>query len=160
MYNTAVLPWPQLPDVIGELANAARRFIGGLKGLIEDIILMAVVYTSAGEGWTADIFDGTTSNTAVPYYVAQGTGTTAAAKGDTTLETESAESRVSGTKSQPSADKNRVVATITATGTRAITEAGLLTASSSGTLIVRAVFSAINVVSGDSIEFTFEIEWT
>lgn len=121
---------------------------------------MAVVYTSAGEAHTADVFDGTVSNSSIAYYVGWGTGTNAAAKGDTTLQTESAETRVSATKSQPAADKNRCVATITSSGSQTITEAGLFTAISSGNLIIRAVFSGIAVVSEDSIEFTIDLEWT
>jgi hypothetical protein len=38
--------------------------------------------------------------------------------------------------------------------TLAITEEGLLDAATSGNLLQHAVFSAINVVSGDSIAFT------
>lgn len=121
---------------------------------------MATVYTQKGEEHTADVFDGTVSNSSIPYYVAWGTGSTAANKADTALETESAESRVSATKSQPAADKNRFVATITSAGSQTITEAGLLTASTSGNLIIRSVFSGIALATGDSIEFTITLEWT
>lgn len=145
-------PFGQLLD---EAAEKVKRFIQW------GIALLATVYTSAGEAFTADIFDGTIDNNGnTPFYIAWGTGTTGAAKGDTALETESAEARTLATKSQPSADINRFVGTIVATGTRAITEAGVLTASSSGTLIIRSVFSAINLVSGDSIAFTINLEWT
>jgi hypothetical protein len=91
-------------------------------------------------------------------YIAWGTGTTGAAVGDTALETESAEDRTSGTQSQQQTttanDTYRVVGTITATGTRAITEMGVLSADTAGSLLGRAVFAAVNLVSGDSVAFT------
>ena len=117
---------------------------------------MADVFVTDGEELTTDIWE---PGGAPPtnWFVAQGTGTTGAVKGDSALETESPETRVATTDTQPTASQNQHVATITATGTRAITEAGLLTLSSGGTLAVRSDFSAINVVSGDKIEFTFQI---
>ncbi len=117
---------------------------------------MASVFTDVGENLTTDLWDGTIS---VPtnWYVAQGTGVAGAVKGDTALGTESAESRVVTTDTQPSADQNQHVGTITATGTRAITEVGLFDAATTGNMPVRADFTAINVVSGDKIEFTIQI---
>lgn len=121
---------------------------------------MATVYTSAGEEAVVDLIDGTSAthldNTNA--HVAQGTGTNAAAKGDTALQIEASEARVAATTSQSAADTNQWVATITADGTKAITEAGLFNASTAGTLIIRSVFSAINVASGDSIQFTFTLQ--
>jgi hypothetical protein len=91
-------------------------------------------------------------------YLAWGTGTTGAAVGDTALETESAEDRTTGTQSQQTTtttnDTYRVVGTITATDTRAITEAGVLSADDAGSLLGRSVFSAVNLLTGDSIAFT------
>ncbi len=117
---------------------------------------MASVFTDVGENLTTDLWDGTISAPA-NWYVAQGTGVGGAAKGDTALGTETAETRVTTTDTQPSADQNQHVGTITATGTRAITEMGLFDASTSGNMPVRADFTAINVVSGDKIEFTVQI---
>lgn len=123
---------------------------------------MATVYTQAGEEHVVDLIDGTSSvhldNTNA--HVAMGTGVTAAAKGDTALVTESSEARVAATTSQPAADQNRWVATITADGTKTITEAGLFTASTAGILIIRGDFGGIAVDANDSIEFTFELEQT
>ncbi len=117
---------------------------------------MASVFTDVGENLTTDFWDGAASAPA-NWYIAQGTGVAAAAKGDTTLGTESAESRVISTDTQPSADQNQHVSTITATGTRAITEMGLFDAATTGNMPVRSVFTAINVDSGDKIEFTVQI---
>lgn len=90
-------------------------------------------------------------------YHASGTGTTAEANGDTAMETDSGVSRVSGTASNPSAGVYRSVGTMSYTSTLAITEHGLFSAATSGTLLDRTVFSAINVVNGDSIQFTYSL---
>ena len=51
-----------------------------------------------------------------------------------------------------------MVATITAAGTLAVTNAGLfdVITASSGNLFVKGDFTVINVVSSDSIQFTFK----
>lgn len=119
---------------------------------------MGDIFTQTGEEKVADLFDGTVAAPA-NWWIGQGTGITAAAKGDTALETPSAESRVAATESQPAADQNRLVSTIVATGTRAITEMGVFDASTAGILVVRSTFAAINVVTNDSIQFTVTITW-
>lgn len=96
-------------------------------------------------------------------YIAVGTGTTAAAAGDTTLETEkttdglgrqaATASRVTTTTTN---DTARLVYSFSVTGTVAVTESGVLNASSSGTLKCRQVFSAVNVVNGDSLQITWD----
>lgn len=96
-------------------------------------------------------------------YVGWGTGTGQAVT-DTDLGTAANESRVSGTNSQQTTtttnDTYRVVATITAGGARAITEAAVFDAAgagnppSGGNMIVYGDFSVINLASGDSIQFT------
>lgn len=124
---------------------------------------MATVYTSAGEAKVVDLIDGTSAThlDSSNAWIAQGTGATTAAKGDTTLVTEASEARVNpSTVDQPTADKNRWIGTITADGTKTITEAGLFDADTSGNLIIRGDFAGIGVTSGDQIEFTFELEQT
>jgi len=86
-----------------------------------------------------------------------GTGTTAAAIGDTALQTPAGTARVAGTASNPSANIYKSVATISFTSTLAITEWGLFSASTVGTLWDHRVFSAINVNNGDSIQFTYQL---
>ena len=78
-----------------------------------------------------------------------GVGTTAEAVGDTDIETTDGESRATGTQTEgASANIYRSVGTISYTTTKAITEHGLFNASTSGTLLDRTVFSAINVNQG------------
>lgn len=102
--------------------------------------------------------------TAVPLYVAWGTGGTAVALTDTTL-TEPGEARTLGTGTQTTttttSDTLNVTGTVVATGTRTIAEAGLFTAVTSGTLFVRGVLaSTIGLTTGDSIAFTFNVQIT
>jgi hypothetical protein len=86
-----------------------------------------------------------------------GVGTTAAVVGDTDIETTDGESRATGSQTESAANVYRSVGTIAYTTTKAITEHGLFNASTGVTLMDRHVFSAINVVNGDSIEFTYDL---
>lgn len=112
------------------------------------------MFTSKGEEAVVDALDA-----AVATWIDAGTGTVEAAKGDTALGTPWGGSRSSATQTQPAADKWRHVATIAFNNTFAITECGLFDASTSGNLYIRANFAAINVVNGDSIEFTIDLEF-
>lgn len=119
---------------------------------------MANVYTQAGEELIVDFIDGTASPGT--HYIGAGTGAGSFSKSSTTLFTEVSEARVSATKSQPAADRNQWQATQTYTGTKTITNAGVFSASSGGTLIVAADGLSIAVNNGDSIQFTFTLEQT
>jgi len=123
---------------------------------------MATVYTNAGEAAICDLIDGTGSThlDATNGKIGWGTGAGTAAKGDTTLFTEASEDRVAVVASQPTADKNRWVATLTADGAKTITNAGLFDAATSGNLIVKGDFAGISLALGDKIEFTIELEQT
>jgi len=87
-----------------------------------------------------------------------GVGTTAENVADTDIETTDGESRATGTQVEgASANIYRSVGTISYTTTKAITEHVLASQSTGGTAMDRTVFSAINVVNGDSIQFTYEL---
>lgn len=115
--------------------------------------------TNAGVAFMANDFanvtPGTNEITNFNFH-GSGTGTTAEAVTQTALVTE-VESRVAGTQTSPAAGQARTVATISYTATRAITEWGLFSASTAGTMWDRRLFTAINVVSGDSIQFTYTL---
>lgn len=123
-------------------------------------LLSERVITTAGVNFLASAFINTVEPEIINFHAA-GTGTTAEATTDTALVTE-VESRASGTQSNPSSNVYRSVATISFTATRTIAEHGILTASSAGTLWDRSVFSGstIGVVSGDSIQFTYNLTLT
>jgi hypothetical protein len=87
-----------------------------------------------------------------------GTGSTAAAVGDTALGAAVASSRVSLTSTTVSTNSVAYVATFPAgTGTGALTEAGIFNASSSGTMLCRTVFSVINKGAADTLGITWTV---
>lgn len=119
------------------------------------------VVTTAGVNFLVDDWDDGSTSIANFNYHASGTGTTAAAITDTALETEATADtdRATGTKSQPSANILQSVGTQTYTGTVAVTEHGLLSSATegAGTLWDRHVFTALNVVATDQIQWTYQV---
>lgn len=128
--------------------------------------------TDAGKAAVASRINGS-GGAAAFTAIGQGTGTTAFNAADTALETEKkadgtaasgvhalatasvTASRVTTTVTN---DTAQLVGTISETATMAITESGVFNADTSGTLLCRQTFSAINVVSGDSIQFTWKVK--
>lgn len=97
-------------------------------------------------------------------YIACGTGTTAATTTDTTLEAEITDSglaRGTGTGTQTTTtvtnDTAKLVKSFTVTGSKTVTECGIFNAVSSGTMICRQTFTAINVETNDLLEFTWKV---
>jgi hypothetical protein len=146
---------------IGTSGGMTDRLRGALRG---GILLMATAFTNAGAAIVTNriIQAGT-----APKNIGWGTGTTTAAVSQTALVTEAApttaggrtvgtESRTTGSQTN---DQYTVTGTVTAAGTLAITEAGLFDAVSTGNMLIRSDFSAVNVVSGDSIAFTFNLRF-
>jgi hypothetical protein len=121
---------------------------------------MATVFTDAGEAFVVDKLDGVITDTTKAEYIGWGTGAGTAAKADTTLFAEATEARVLGTRSQPAADTYRVVGQITADGSKTITNAGLFTAATVGTLVIHADFTGVPVLANDAIEFWFDLVFT
>jgi hypothetical protein len=89
-------------------------------------------------------------------HMAIGTGSTSAAAGNTALGSEAG--RVALTSTTVTSNAVAYVATFPAgTGTGAVTEAGILNASSSGTLLCRTVFSVINKGAADTLGITWTV---
>lgn len=119
--------------------------------------------TNAGKAGVASRINGA-GGLAQFDYLAIGTGTAAAAAGDTALGAEittgggaralATTSRVTTTVTDDTAQN---VLTYNFTATLAVTECGVFNASSAGTLLARQVFSAVNVVSGDSLQVTYKV---
>lgn len=138
------------------------------SGQVEHLGLLSTqVITDAGVAFLVDDWDVNTASatfdiTTLKYHGC-GTGTGAESASDTTLGTESTtdlnpdSTRATGTQSQSAANVLQSVGTLTFDNTAAITEHGLFSqaATGGGTLWDRSKFSAINVVSGDSIQFTY-----
>lgn len=156
----------------GWLTNAAARGFSALSGIptvtatvsavlvrtdgsrVNYGVLSRRVVTTAFVNFLAGQL--TTDSTAIGDFKFHdsGVGTAAEAAGDTDMETTDGESRVTGSQSTTN-NVYTTVGAITYTTTKAITEHGVFSASTSGTLLDRSVFSAINVVNGDSIQFTY-----
>jgi len=94
-------------------------------------------------------------------YHDSGTGTNAENASDTALQTPCGEARDVGSQIEGGETyEYKSVATNTYAGSFAITEHGLFNAAADGILMDRTVFSAINVVADDKIEFTFTIQFS
>lgn len=128
----------------------------------------ATVITNVGKAMAADRLRGTPATYSnSPKYVAMGVGATSADRtavaADAALSSQ-VESRTSGTESvqttSATGDTTQVVGTITATASRAVDEAGLFDASSSGNMFLSATFAVINLANGDSIQFTMKAQFT
>jgi hypothetical protein len=133
-----VLSSPDQPDRITEVKNL--------------VVNTGLAYIASRMKDTAD---------AAMSHLAIGSGTTAAAGADATLGTELA--RVALTSSTlvtttATNDGIQYVATfLPATGTGAVTEAGVFNASSSGTLLCRTVFPVINKGASDTLTITWKV---
>ena len=115
--------------------------------------------TQYGVGFIIDDWDDDTTDITTMNYHASGTGTTGASNTDTALETEatSVTDRATGSKTQPAYNQLQTVGTQSFTGSAAIAEHGLLSSATEGAGVLwdRHTFAAINVGSGDSIQWTY-----
>jgi hypothetical protein len=92
-------------------------------------------------------------------YIALGEGTSGPSASDTTLGTEltgGGNARVVGTLTPSSNTWNNTATFAPGNGTGAVTEAGLFSALTSGTMFARQVFAVYNKAAGD----TLTISWT
>ena len=137
------------------MINDNLTLTGALTISLNDVVVQETnnLVVTAGKNWVADRMND--ANT-VMTHMALGTGTNAAAVGDTTLQTE--------------IDRNALTSTTVSTntvaygctwaagdGTGAITEAGLFDAASTGDMLARTVFSVVNKAASDSITITWTI---
>lgn len=123
--------------------------------------LVSNIITNVGMAGMASRINGA-DGVAAFTWIAIGTGTVAAAVGDTALGAEittgggaranSTVSRVTTTVTNDTAQNQH---TYTFTAPFAITESGVLNAGTAGVLSARQVFSAVNVVNGDSLQITW-----
>lgn len=127
----------------------------------------ATVITNAGKAIAAKRMIGATPAQLEPNYIGIGVGATAAARtavaADTALST-AVESRVAGTSTTVTTtqtnDTYQSVATITATASRAVDEAGMFDASTAGNMFFSATFAVISLASGDSLQLTCKTQFT
>lgn len=124
------------------------------EGNITQETIVPNLVVSSGKDYIAERMKDAT--TTAMSHMAIGTGTTAAAAGDTALGTEAG--RVTLTSTTVTSNAVAYVATFGAgTGTGAITEAGLFNASSGGDMLCRTVFSVINKGAADTLGITWTV---
>ena len=136
--------------------NDALKMKGRLQIHVNDELVQEVdnLVVTAGKGYVASRMKDTTA-TAMSH-MAIGSGSTAAAASDTALGNQLG--RVALTSTTVSSAVVTYVASFPAgTGTGAVTEAGILNASSSGTLLCRTVFSVVNKGASDSMTVTWTV---
>lgn len=154
-----------IPTIVSDLRLTLIRANGEI---IEFGTVCYRVVTDAGVAFLVDDWDNNGQDISTMNFHGCGTGTNAENVTDTTLQTESTTAlnpnnvRATGTRSQPAANQYRSVGTLTFDASAAITEHGLFSDVdvSEGSLWDRSVFSAVNVVSGDSIQFTYTVTIT
>ena len=164
--------WSQIKSLLGVfIVQPVARFFGlaTMYGKLEAVLFRANgevvrfgvlsyrLVTTAFVSFVVDQLQTETSVFGDFKYHDSGVGTTAENVANTDMETTDGESRATGTQTESSATVYQSVGTISYTTTKAITEHGLFNASTSVTLMDRSLFSAINVVSGDSIQFTYSL---
>lgn len=144
----------------GALGATVIRHNGEVKNL--GILSRRSVTTAFVNYLVQSFIQSTTSPLDVFVYHDAGTATTAESTADTTLGTAWGGSRQSGTHTTATGSANvfQSVATIAFTASKAITEHGVFSAAAAGTLLDRSSFAAINVNSGDSIAFTYQLTCT
>ena len=117
------------------------------------------VVVTVGKNFLAQWLTAATQATYFMQYIGLGTGTNAASAGDTALQTELA-TRVAGALTNASNVWQNQATFGPGVNTGAITEAGLFSASSAGTMFARQVFSVINKAAGDSLQVTWQVTFS
>lgn len=149
--------WLRLESV---LSVRVFRRDGGIEEL--GVVARRIV-TTVGVNALCDAFQGLFTLSNFKFHIS-GTDVAAEAVGDTeSTITGATPSPVAGSQTEgASANIYKTVATVNYTSSLAITSHGLINSAtkSGSTLWDRSVFSAINVVNGDSIEFTYELTCT
>ena len=138
------------------MINDGLKLTGKLKIALNGETVQEVdnLVVTDGKGYVASRMKDA-SATAMSH-MAVGSGSTAAAAGNSSLGTELG--RVALTSTAVSAAVVTYTATFAAgTGTGAVTEAGILNASSSGDLLCRTVFSVVNKGASDSMTITWTV---
>lgn len=127
---------------------------------------MAVI-TTEGKQWIIDkVQNAAPASDANADKIAWGTGSTAEGAGVTfgAQFTEASEARVTGTLSQPAADTDRCVGTLTANGTKTITQVARTNVTTVGgtgqIMFFYALFAGVPLLAGDAITFTLDHQQT
>ncbi len=138
------------------MINDNLTLTGAVSIAVNDEVVQEIpnLVVTSGKSYVSSRMKDTTKG--AMSHMAVGTGTTAAAAGNTTLVTELDRNALTST----TVTNNEVAYVCTwaaGDGTGAITEAGLFNASSGGDMLCRTVFSVVNKGSADSMTITWTI---
>lgn len=132
------------------------KMIGRLSIAVNDEVVQEIpnlVVTDGKEFVASRMKDATTTAMS---HMAVGTGSTAAAAGDSALGSEADRNALTST-TVSGADIVYVATFAAGEGTGALTEAGLFNASSAGDMLCRTVFAVVNKGASDSMTITWTV---
>ena len=159
--NQAARIFSRVTGIPTMIAQLSARKIGADGAVVDYGVVGYKLVTDAFVAFMVDELQAETSVWGDFKFHDSGVGVTGANNDDTDIETTDGVARVTGTQLEgASAWIYKSVGTITYDSTKAITEHGLFSIVTGGTMMDRHVFSAINVVDTDSIEFTYELTVT
>jgi len=165
LIDSVVAKLTDAPTLIGSASHVVTRG----DGTVEDLGLASLrVVTTAGVNAIASHLNNNGATISAFKFIGWGSGATAPAIGDTALVTEftteyvTNSTRPTGTQSNSSANVYQCVSTFSPdSGSPAVTECGVFSASAAGTLLDRFTFSVINLVANaDSLQTTFQLTLT
>jgi hypothetical protein len=136
-----------------KMTGAVTIQLFNADGSVKDKREIKNLVVTAGKQFIAGRMTGTA---AIMSHMAVGSGTTAAAAGDTALGSQI--SRVALTSGSTSGAVTTYVASYPAgTGTGALTEAGVFNDVSAGTMLCRTVFAVVNKGADDAMSITWAV---
>lgn len=152
------------PTFFGVVSHQVTRKSGEILDLG---VVSCRVVTTTGCGFIVDAFQNLVELENMKYH-GFGTGSNAEAAGNTALHTELTteyavnSTRPTGTTTEASATVYRTVATLSPDASCSITEHGIFDQASTagGVLLDKSLFTAIALVSGDSLQTTYDLTFT
>lgn len=140
------------------LTGLLRIVLKDEHGRVKEDLVVRNLVVNTGLGYITGRMLGTTP--AVMSHMALGEGTTAAAAGDTSLESQlgSRNTFDSAVQTGPDDEVVRYIATFDpGEATGAVTEAGIFNAASAGVMLCRTVFPVVNKQAGDTLQITWTV---
>ena len=141
-----------------KLKGAIELMIRGSDGRVKSVLEKDNLIVTVGKSFLASWLAATSHSNSFMPYTATGSGTNAPTSGDTALQTE-----VARAANTPSSSSNVLALSIVfapGTSTGAITEAGLFSASSGGTMFSHVTFAVQNILAGDSLTINWSVTFS
>lgn len=145
-------------EEISKMKGSVEIKVIGPDGIVKSLVRKNNLIVTVGKAALATWLAASSQSGAFMPYTAVGSGTTTPAISDTALQTE-----VARVANAPSASTNVLsFAAVYGPGvaTGAISEAGLLSAVSAGTLFSHVVFSVQNISSGDTLNVNWSVTFS